>query len=99
LLGRLGWRPAEEHRDRAIDTSIIRRLMYLHQGNLPPLKYFDANPWQIVDWKTGGDNLNTYEACVAYRNEPERDPWETLAGRYPVESLEEMRKVYGLVAA
>jgi glycosyltransferase involved in cell wall biosynthesis len=99
LIERLGCRPADEHRDRAIDTSIMHRLVYLHQGNLPPLKYFDASPWQIVDWKTRGGQLNTYEACLAYRYEAEQDAWEILRDRYPAESLEEMRKVYGLVAA
>lgn len=99
LLERLNGRPAEEHRDRAIDTSILRNLQRLHGGNLPPLRYFDASPWQIVDWKTTGDQLNTYEACVAYRNEAERDTWETLKDRYPAVALEEMRTVYGLVPA
>jgi hypothetical protein len=98
LLERLGVRPADEHRDRAIDTSIMHRLRIIHQGD-PAIRYWDANPWQIVDWKTRDDQLNTYEACVTYRNEPERDVWETLEGRYPAESLDEMRKVYGLVAA
>lgn len=99
LLERLNGRPAEENRDRAIDTSIIRNLQRLHQGNMPPLRYFDASPWQIVDWKTTGDQLNTYEACVAYRNEAEQDTWETLKDRYPAAALEEMRAVYGLVTA
>ena len=97
LLERLNGRPAEEGRDRAIDTSILRNLQRLHQGSLPPLKYFDASPWQIVDWKTSGDQLNSYGACVAFRNEAEQDTWETLAGRYPAVALDEMRAVYGLV--
>lgn len=96
LLERCGWRPAEEGRDRAIDTSIMQRLQGLHGGALPPIRYFDAHPYQIVDWKTAGDQLNTYDACVAFRHEPERDTWETLKDRYPVEALEEMREVYGL---
>ena len=96
LLARLNGRPAEESRDRAIDTSILRNLQRIHGGGMPPLRYFDASPWQIVDWKTGGDNLNSYESCVAFRNDAERDTWETLRGRYPDEALEEMRKVYGL---
>jgi hypothetical protein len=99
ILRQLGWRPAEEHKDRAIDTSIFTRLLRLGSGHLPPLRYFDASPFQIVDWKSQGNNLNTYDACVAYRYEAERDVWETLEGRYPAESLDEMRKVYGLVAA
>lgn len=101
LLERLNGRPAQEGRSRAIDTSIMLNLQVLHQGGMPPIRYFDASPWQIVDWKTSGDGqqLNTYDKCVAYRNEAERDTWETLDGRYPAEALDEMRKVYGLVTA
>lgn len=99
LLARLNGRPAEENRPRAIDSSIMRNLQRLHQGNMPPIRYFDASPWQIVDWKTAGDQLNSYQACVAFRNLPEQDTWETLKGRYPDEALEEMRAVYGLVPA
>lgn len=97
LLERLNGRPAEENRDRALDTSILRNLQRIHQGNMPPIRYFDSSPWQIVDWKTaGGDQLNTYDACVAFRNEAERDTWETLKDRYPAAALDEMRAVYGL---
>ena len=99
LLERLNGRPVEEGRDRAIDTSILRNLQRLHGGSMPPLRYFDASPWQIVDWKTASDQLNTYEACVAFRYEAEQDTWETLKDRYPDVALEEMRAVYGLVPA
>lgn len=95
LLERLGFRPAEDHRDRAIDTSIMRRLEQIH-GMRPPVRYFDAHPYQIVDWKTAGDQLNSYERCVAFRYEPELDTWEALAGRYPAAALQEMRAVYRL---
>lgn len=99
LLERLNGRPAEEGRDRAIDTSIMRNLQLIHGGSMPPIRYFDASPWQIVDFKSPDDQLNTYESCVAFRYEAEQDTWETLKDRYPAAALEEMRAVYGLVTA
>jgi len=97
LLEMVRFRPAENDRNRAIDTSIMQRLQRFHLGELPPRRYFDANPYQIVDWKTPGDQLNTYHACVAYRSERERDTWETLTDRYPREALDEMKAVYGVL--
>lgn len=93
LLAPYGFRPAENNRDRAIDSSIMRRLS---RNGPPSLVYFDAHPFQIVDWKTPGSQLNTYAACLSYANGPQTDPWDTLAGRYPDEALDEMRAVYGL---
>jgi hypothetical protein len=99
VLERVKFRPAEDSRNRAIDTSIMHNLRRFNHGNLPPLRYFDASYWQIVDWKTPGDQLNAYHACYAYQCEPERDTWETLKDRYPADALDEMRSVYGLVTA
>lgn len=95
MLEPFGFRPAENRRERAIDTSIMRRLSSVR---VPSVVYFDAHPFQIVDWKTAGAQLNTYQACLSFASGPETDPWETLAGRYPVEALDEMRAIYGLPA-
>lgn len=94
ILEEQRFRPAEEVRSRAIDTSIVLNYQRTHGGALPRFRYFDASPWQIVDWKTAGDQLNTYDACVAFRNDAERDTWETLKDRYPADALLEMRSVY-----
>jgi len=93
LLERLAFRPAEENRDRAIDTSIMRSIARVGQ---PSIIYFDAHPYQIVDWKTHGSQLNTYAACLTFASGPEADPWEELADRYPAVALDEMRAVYRL---
>jgi glycosyltransferase involved in cell wall biosynthesis len=96
LLERLGYRPAEDERDRAIDTSILRRLHQMH-GRRLKLRYFDVHPEQIVDWKTAGDQLNTYDACrEGFARGRELDPWRALARFYPREALDDMRAVYGL---
>lgn len=95
LLEPVGFRPAENHRQRAIDTSIMGRLSRVQR---PSLVYFDAHPFQIVDWKTSGSQLNTYQACLAYATGPQADTWETLTGRYPEEALDEMRSAYQLPA-
>lgn len=92
LLAPYGFRPAENNRDRAIDTSIMRRIDPENRRSA----YFDAHPFQIVDWKTPGSQLNTYAACLSYAVGPQTDPWETLAGRYPDEALDEMRAIYGI---
>lgn len=95
LLERLGFRPAEDERERAIDTSILRRLHQL--GRKPSIRYFDVHPCQIVDWKTAGDQLNSYEACrTGFARGGELDPWHALRRFYPAEALEEMRAAYGL---
>ena len=98
LLARLGWRPADETRNRAIDTSILNHLTRA-LGCQPEFKYFDPSPYCIVDWKTAGDQLNTYAMCLAFNSGPELDPWEVLKDRFPAVALDEMRQVYGLVAA
>ena len=95
LMEKVDWRPAEDHRERAIDTSIIRRMTKV-LGKRPPALYHDYHPYQIVDWKSDGDQLNSYAACCNFRRGQSLDPWEVLVDRYPAEALDEMRAVYGL---
>jgi len=92
----VNFRPAEDGRDRAIDTSIMRRLSYAQLGQPPRIRYSDAHPFQIVDWKSPGNQLNSYQACLAFIDGDQLDPWQALTDRYPAEALEEMRALYGL---
>ena len=94
LMDKVGWRPVEGGRERAIDTSIIRKLS--HVSGKPEAVFCDIHPYQIVDFKSGRGQLNSYDACRNFRASQELDPWEELAGRYPDEALAEMREVYGL---
>lgn len=95
LLEPLRFRPAAEHKPRAIDTSIMERI---RQVAAHRLVYHDRDALQIVDFKSS-EQLNSYERCLVFRRGDEVDPWEALAGRYPLEAIQEMQHVYGLVAA
>lgn len=98
LLEPLGYRPAEEDRKRAIDTSVfvnIRRML----GRQPRVSFTDLHSLQIVDFKSNGQQLNDYAGCLGDRRlgaSESRDPWGELAGVYPAEAVDEMRAVYRL---
>jgi hypothetical protein len=100
MLKPLRYRPAEEDRDRAIDTSVITRIG-VHLGHAPRVEYFDLHPLQIVDWKSN-TQLNSYEDCLAYLDVAEStDPFGDLAAVYPADAIDEMRALVDsrLVAA
>jgi hypothetical protein len=51
--------------------------------------------YQIVDWKSPAEQLNTYaELAAVYRPTVTGDPFEELAPFYPAEALDEMRAHY-----
>jgi hypothetical protein len=95
LLQPLRFRPADEHRERGCDTSIW---LNVKRGNSvePRIVYGDRHPWQIVDWKTHGKQLNRFDdvANRFHRGEPPADPFDTLADVYPADLLDEMRAHY-----
>lgn len=93
MLEPLGFRPAEEDRDRAIDTSVLREVT-IAMGRPPAFVYHDLHPLQIVDFKSEGEQLNTYRDCLRYVvGEERRDVWHALAGHFPAEALSEMSAV------
>lgn len=95
LLQVLDYRPADEDRDRGIDTNTLMRLKRAH-GRYDLLTYFDTeHDFQIVDFKTGGANLNTWEMCRRHGSEPEQDPWPILSELYAADSVAAMRQLYG----
>jgi hypothetical protein len=97
VMRRCGYRPADEDRRRACDTSILLNLKAARA--IRRIEHRDIDPLQIVDWKTDGANLNTYSQVSArHRAELERDPFQVLAGRYPKVALDEMEAYYGRVA-
>jgi len=94
LMEPVGYRPADEDRARACDTSILTNLS-VYYGDELHVEHRHLHDRQIVDWKTDGVQLNRYESIVRAR--PSRggvDPFEALAGIYPDESLAEMRAHY-----
>lgn len=94
LLELVGGRPAEEFRRRAIDTSVFRSLAAV---GARALYRSSEDPLGVVDWKSWGPQLNPSESCGRYADGPSEDPFETLAGVYPDEALEEMAFVYSRV--
>ena len=94
LVAPLGYRPADEDRERGCDTSILRNLKR-HHGDHLKVKHFLAPPEWIVDWKTKGAQLNSYHQIAnLHQGEVRRNPFEVLAGFYPDEALEEMEAHY-----
>jgi hypothetical protein len=94
LVAPLGYRPADEDRPRGCDTSILTNLRR-HHGDHLKVKHFDTPPYWIVDWKTEGEQLNSYVAVTAIRrSQVEGDPFTVLADYYPAEALEEMEQHY-----
>lgn len=94
-LQKVGFRPAEEHRKRAIDAST-------HNGtrNLAETIWRDTHSLAIVDFKSA-ENLNGYEGCRSHYGggRETSDVWDELAKVYPAEAISEMQAVHGLVAA
>ena len=92
MLEQAGYRPADEARKRACDTSILVNLKRLGPVQI---EHRDLDPLHIVDWKTTDANLNSYKHVSArHRAELARDPFDILAGRYPQPALDEMRGYY-----
>jgi hypothetical protein len=95
LLEPFGFRPADEDRKRACDTSILVNLQEHHGGNMRVFHYHYHNH-QIVDWKSPTEQLNAYTELSIFKGFTEGDPFEALAGTYPEEALSEMRAHYGV---
>jgi hypothetical protein len=95
LVAPMGYRPADEDRERGCDTSMLRNLRRQHGDRLRVRDGWHLHDRQIVDWKTGGEQLNSYHQIVGlHRSEAERDPFTVLSCYYPVEALEEMERHY-----
>lgn len=94
LLAPLGFRPADEDRDRGCDTSILTNLV-LHHGDRLRIDHRHLHERQIVDWKSSDFQLNPYEAVtLARRSIGSADPFSGLARYYPREAVDEMRAHY-----
>lgn len=99
VMAILGFRPADEDRYRACDTSIITNLWKAAKFNVV---HRDLDPKQIVDWKSKDVQLNPYESLTFHKTfENPQNPFEALKDLYPAEALKEMNEHYNrkLVAA
>ena len=94
LLKAVDYRPADEDRKRACDTSILYNTR--RENDNLQIRYGDRHPLQIVDWKTAGHQMNTYKTVARkHRGLNVGDPFEMLSGVYPDKALSEMRALYG----
>jgi len=96
------FRPCDEDRHRACDTSILHNLQRAHPALR--IQYAGIDPRQIVDWKSPDNQLNPYRSLRPHRPLAEpSDPFTALRGIYQDEFLEQMQEHYeharGLVAA
>lgn len=102
VMGMCGYRPGDEDRLRACDTSILTNLSrtYERQTARPRrqlrVHHVDIDPRQIVDWKSPDTQLNSYSSLRRHRPIDTNDPFEQLAGFYPDEALDEMAAHYGV---
>ena len=94
LMKAVDYRPADEDRKRACDTSILYNTR--RENDRLTIRYGDRHPRQIVDWKTAGAQMNTYRTVARkHRGLNVGDPFQMLAGLYPEKALSEMRAHYG----
>lgn len=95
LVEPLGYRPADEDRRRGCDTSILTRLYRAHGASLRVHDTLHLHDQQIVDWKTPGEQLNSF-TDISYRHRISHalDPFVALRGVYPDEALDEMQAHY-----
>ena len=103
LMQPFGYRPADPDRKRACDTSILTNLAR-HHGPLMRVQHRHLHDYQIVDWKSPAEQLNSYaEIAAVFRAATTADPFDVLADVYPAAALDEMRALYAtraeLVAA
>jgi hypothetical protein len=101
LLEPLGYRPGDEDRMRGCDTSILSNIRVMNPDL--EVRHWHLHERQIVDWKTPGNQLNSYkEVTTIHGVGSVADPFVELADYYPAEALDEMRSYYAglaLVAA
>ena len=91
ILERVGYRPADEDRKRAIDTSILYNLQ--RPGGFR-IEHRHLHDYQIVDWKSPGTQLNSYESLGRFRASSSGDPFAILSEFYPSGVLDDMRNLY-----
>lgn len=94
VLVDVGFRPAEEDRLRACDTSILTRVMRARPRTRIEHRFSD--PRQIVDWKSPDEQLNPYESIFRrHRGERFDDPFGELELVFARTDLARMRGLFG----
>lgn len=95
LFKELQYRPAADHRNRAIDTSIVERLRRF-AGWTPNWIYHEWDPSEVVGFQSDGEEqLNGYDDLVkSFGTGVNNMPWHRLAETYPSESVDEMERFF-----
>jgi hypothetical protein len=94
IMAVVDYRPADEDRVRACDTSILTNVRRAH-GQALNVVHADIDYRQIVDWKSPEEQLNSYQAVSRWRSRTSGDdPFHVLADIFPTESLREMAAHY-----
>lgn len=93
LLAPCGYRPAQEIKERAIDTSVWMTL----RRTAPGFTFrYTSDPYSIVEFKSAYPQLNSYDACVrGLRCIRHDNPFDLLRERYPdflVDAAEQLAK-------
>jgi hypothetical protein len=91
LFKPLAYRPAVDHRNRAIDTSIVERLRRF-AGWTPKYRYEDIGFWSVIGWQSYDLQLNPYSGLVRqFGKYTDPDPWSWMEIHYPVDAVASMR--------
>ncbi len=93
IVARAGYRPCEEDRNNALDSSAMRGFRIANGNRLPQVVELDVHPLQIVDWKSREKNLHPYRELAAWRKAPLEDPFDVLTGIYPDWALAQMKEL------
>jgi hypothetical protein len=94
FIAQADYRPADEHRRRALDTSTLNGLRRANR-RMPSIVYHDLHDLQVVDFKSASGQLNSYKSCLRFTHAREsQDVWGGLAEHYPDAAVEEVRSVY-----
>ena len=93
VVERADYRPADEDRVRACDTSILVNTRKAYPD--VRIVHREIDPRQIVDWKSADEQVTSYEAIFArHRGHRQRNPFDVLADVFPAKSLREMAAHY-----
>jgi hypothetical protein len=95
-LEHLGYRPALDSRDRALDTSIVLRWIDTF-GSQPTFVYHDLHQLQIVGIKSSygrEQQLNGYTDCADHGADEYDDALALIAVHYPAELVDDLAGFY-----
>lgn len=92
LFRSLEYRPAVDHRNRAIDTSIVERLRRF-AGWTPTYRYHDVGYWSVIGFQSYEQQLNDYPSLIKqFGDYTDPDPWSWIELHYPPHDVARVRE-------